>query len=79
MVSIMCKWFNLLRGVVLTMLWLARYFVLDLHRFFLKASCNKQHNSICYVNGLACYMVLFNYAMLGGTTTLRYGICTGLF
>ena len=45
--------------------------------FFFKDSCNKQHDGI-YVNGLTCYMVLFNYAMLSGTT-LWYWICTGFF
>ena len=45
---------------------------------FLKASCNKQHDStgIYYANGLTCYMVLFNYAMLGGTL---YWVCAGFF
>ena len=58
------------------MLWLATILVLDLQFVcFFKDSCNKQHDGI-YVNGLTCYMVLFNYAMLSGTT-LWYWICTG--
>ena len=57
--------------ILLTMLWLAVLLHWIWACLFLKASFNKQHDGIYYVNGLTCYMVLFNYAMVGDDT------CTG--
>ena len=47
------------------MLWLAVLLHWICAGLFLKTSCNKQHDGIYYVNGLTCYIVLFNYAMVG--------------